>query len=240
MVDADYLARRMRQDWDARADLDPWHYVLFREPCEWRREGARDIDDVLARINHTVPAQGRVLEIGCGVGRLTWTFAVRAREVWALDVSPRMIALAREQLKECGNVRFLLGNGTDLSEVPDGSVDLVFSALTFTHLPHRELVSVYLREAARTLAAGGRLAIQVNNEGRLRFLARMATHRGLRLLRLRSGRRGMEHGRTWTGSRVPLELVRATLERAGLRWLKASGAGTLACWVYAARDDRSA
>jgi 2-polyprenyl-3-methyl-5-hydroxy-6-metoxy-1,4-benzoquinol methylase len=40
----------------------------------------------------------RVLEIGCGDGRLTWRYAAEAAHVTAIDPSAKQIALAREQL----------------------------------------------------------------------------------------------------------------------------------------------
>lgn len=38
---------------------------------------------------------GPVLELGCGTGRVTWPLAQAGHEVWALDLSPRMLELAR-------------------------------------------------------------------------------------------------------------------------------------------------
>lgn len=40
----------------------------------------------------------RVLEIGCGDGRFTWTFADKARHVTAIDPSAEQISLAKDQL----------------------------------------------------------------------------------------------------------------------------------------------
>ena len=45
----------------------------------------------------------RVLEIGCGDGRLTWRYADRAGQVTAIDPSADAIAAAKENLP--GNLR---------------------------------------------------------------------------------------------------------------------------------------
>ena len=235
-ADVKRLGEQMRQDWDARATLDPWHYVLFRPSGRWREDGEAELDQLQHSLEFEIRPSDRVLEIGCGVGRLTWTLARRAQEVWALDISSQMLEIAKENLPEVTNVHFLLGDGTSLGDIPSGSKDLVFSSLTLTHLPHRSLVLGYLAEAARVLAPGGRLAVQVNNESKFRFLSRMAVHQTLSVLMIRRGRRRLERGRTWSGSRIDLAAVREGLEAGGMRLLRVSGAGSLACWIHAVRD----
>ena len=42
----------------------------------------------------------RVLEIGCGEGRLTWRYADKAARVTAIDPNAEQIELAREQMPE--------------------------------------------------------------------------------------------------------------------------------------------
>lgn len=42
----------------------------------------------------------RVLEIGCGEGRLTWRYVERAAQVTGVDPSSRAIARARENVPE--------------------------------------------------------------------------------------------------------------------------------------------
>ena len=235
-ADVERLGEQMRQDWNARAALDPWHYVLFRPSGKWREDGEAELDQLQNSLDFEIKPSDRVLEIGCGVGRLTWTLARRAQEVWALDISSEMLEMAKENLPDFSNVHFLLGDGTTLADIPSGSKDLVFSALTLTHLPHRSLVLGYLAEAARVLAPGGRLAVQVNNESKARFLARMAVHQTLSMLMIRRGRRRLERGRTWSGSRIDLAAVREGLEAGGMRLLRVSGTASLACWIHAVRE----
>jgi len=235
-ADVRRLEEDMRRDWDARASLDPWHYVLFRPEGDWREEGEAEIDRLSRALGLEVNPTDRVLEIGCGVGRLTWTLARQAQEVWALDISSRMLEIAKENLADVDTVHFLLGDGTTLGDIPSGSMDLVFSALTLTHLPHPSLVVGYLGEALRVLAPGGRLALQVNNESRTRFFARMAVHKTLSLLMIRRGHRRLERGRTWSGSRINLAAVRRELEAGGMRLLEVRGSGSLECWISAVKD----
>ncbi len=52
-----------------------------------------------------------MVEIGCGIGRITRVLAERAHSVRAVDVSERMLAQARELNADVENVKWLLGDG---------------------------------------------------------------------------------------------------------------------------------
>jgi 2-polyprenyl-3-methyl-5-hydroxy-6-metoxy-1,4-benzoquinol methylase len=56
-------------------------------------------DNETPAIFHMVNFSGqRVLEIGCGNGRVTWRYADKAAHVTGIDPDARQIALAREQM----------------------------------------------------------------------------------------------------------------------------------------------
>lgn len=237
--DSDRMARAMRRDWDARAALDPWHYTLLRAPMDWRREADEFLEASLLRFGCRIEPGATVLEIGCGPGRLTWALARRARRVVALDVSPRMVHVARENLAGTRNVLLLVGDGWSLAPVRTGAVDLVYSALTLQHLPHRSLVLGYLSDAGRVLVPGGALVVQLNNESPVRFVARRTVNRLLWLVNFAGRRRGLEYGRTWTGTRVGLGDVRRALAEEGAMLVAVHGKGTLSCWIHAVRRGAS-
>ena len=69
----------------------------------------------------------RVLEVGCGEGRLTWGFAPLAASVLGFDPTPEDVAVAQasmpDELRE--KVRFAVASAEEI-EVPRESVDLVF------------------------------------------------------------------------------------------------------------------
>jgi SAM-dependent methyltransferase len=64
------------------------------------------------------PGSMRIVEIGCGAGRLTKALAALFGEVHAVDVSAEMIRLATEEVGALPNVRLYVNNGADLSALP--------------------------------------------------------------------------------------------------------------------------
>jgi ArsR family transcriptional regulator len=99
----------------------------------------------------------RIADLGSGDGSFALLLASRAERVIAVDSSEKMLEVARDQAVRHGvkNVEFRQG---DMEEVPidSGSVDLVFFSQSLHHALHPEQA---LREAARILAPGGRVAI---------------------------------------------------------------------------------
>ncbi len=76
----------------------------------------------------------RVLDFGCGVGRLVLPFAAHAEEVVGVDVSPSMLKEARENCERAGVHNVLLVMSDDqLSEV-GGCFDLVHSCIVLQHI----------------------------------------------------------------------------------------------------------
>ena len=98
-----------------------------------------------------------VADLGAGEGASALLLAQRAKKVIAVDSSARMIEVGREQALRHGvmNIDYRLG---DMEEIPigNGEVDLVFFSQSLHHALHPERA---LAEAARILAAGGRIVI---------------------------------------------------------------------------------
>ncbi|MEA2171411.1 MAG: hypothetical protein QOF76_4711, partial [Solirubrobacteraceae bacterium] len=87
------------------------------------------------RLGLAIAPGDEVVEIGCGIGRVTRVLAQRAKTVQALDVSAEMLARAREHHATLANVEWLLGDGLTITGVADASADGVFSHVVFQHLP---------------------------------------------------------------------------------------------------------
>jgi SAM-dependent methyltransferase len=121
---------------------------------EYERSGDATASDIveLARVTPT----DRVLEIGCGTGRIGVKLAPRCGHWIGADVSTNMLAHAREALKDRSNVSFLPLNGVDLSGAASESVDVVYCSGVFMHLDEWDRYR-YVVEARRILKPGGRI-----------------------------------------------------------------------------------
>jgi len=94
----------------------------------------------------------RVLEVGCGTGRLAAALAERGARVWALDPSPEMLAEA-ERLEAPG-VRFKRGRAESLP-FKAGWFERAVMRLVVHHLDRPRAFA----ELARVLGADGRVAL---------------------------------------------------------------------------------
>lgn len=103
-----------------------------------------------------VPAEAtRILEVGCGTGRLTSKLVAAGRQIVAVDISPEMIARARASVSATDQAEFISG---DFLTIDFGShgFDCVISVAALHHMSP-EAALVKMRELVRP---GGRLIIQ--------------------------------------------------------------------------------
>ncbi len=97
------------------------------------------------------PGASRVLEVGCGAGRLTGQLAARADHVDALDRDAAMVAAARARVPS--NVT-VAQSDVMLDELPGGPYDAVLSMSVLHHLP----LAQALRRLTAALRPGGTFA----------------------------------------------------------------------------------
>jgi SAM-dependent methyltransferase len=130
------------------------------------------------------------LDLGCGIGRLTHALSPLVAHVTGLDISPGMIARARERCAALSNVTLRVSAGRDLAECETGSLDLILAADVFPYLVQAgpDLVAAHVREAARVLRPGGELVIlnfsyRDDPAGDLAEIEALAVQSGLLLVR---------------------------------------------------------
>jgi SAM-dependent methyltransferase len=151
----------MRERWREFARRDPLHYVAANrdrwEADDFYAMGAELAAEVLAWSGDGIGRE-RMLEIGCGAGRMLVHFAPEFEHVIGVDIAPEMVELARRRMP--ANVELALVDGANLSPIADSSVDLALSVQVFQHVPERAVIASYVEEAARVLRPGGRAAFQ--------------------------------------------------------------------------------
>jgi 2-polyprenyl-3-methyl-5-hydroxy-6-metoxy-1,4-benzoquinol methylase len=99
-------------------------------------------------------APERVLDFGCGVGRLLPPFAAIAEEVVGLDVSTSMLLEAQRNCDErhLMNVR-LIGSDDDFTSLT-GTFNLIHSFIVFQHIPVQRGRAIFLK-LLRHIRPGG-------------------------------------------------------------------------------------
>jgi trans-aconitate 2-methyltransferase len=181
-------------DWDAQT------YDRISDPQHgW---GLRALDRLALAGNEAV------IDAGCGSGRVTEDLLRRLPDgrVIALDVSPAMLAEARERLGPDPRVEFVeadLGRPLPI----DRPVDAVFSTATFHLVPDHD---VLFRNLAAVLRPGGQLVAQCGGAGCIRTVLDVVEAAGVH----------------WRGP-----WVYATAQQAHDR-LEAAGFEEIQCWLH--------
>lgn len=155
----------MRHEWDERARENARYYIAnhhWETEAEFERSGEADLNKMLTDIGEFLSPDMTVLEIGCGIGRLLKPLARRFRTVYGVDISPEMVRLAKERLKDSKNVKVWVNNGWDLRPIRTQQADLVVSYIVFGHIPEVAIVRSYIEEAFRVLKPGGLFEFQVS------------------------------------------------------------------------------
>lgn len=227
----------MRRFWDRRAEEDAFFFVDNRldygnpDLARFWAEGEHDLQLLLDTVGVRVEPTDQVLEIGCGVGRLTRGLAARATSVQALDVSARMLELAREHNPELENADWILGDGSTLAPIESGSIDACVSHVVFQHIPDPTITLGYIVEIGRVLRPGGWAAFQISNDPRVHVHRTPLARAKLGLL-ARAGRapRGQEDA-CWRGSMVELDELRGAAAEGSMRVERVVGEGTQLCCV---------
>jgi len=185
--------------WNAAARENAAWYIATSfsgESEEFFESGAREVDDFLREGGVEIPADGHLLEIGAGVGRMTRRFAQLAGKVTASDVSGEMLARARKNLQGLANTELLELSGDGDLPLPSQSVDAVFSYITMQHVPTAAAQERYFAEAVRVTRPGGWVYMQFRRSGlRLRLLDWVG-----HVMHRAEGRQTFN--RAWRGARV--------------------------------------
>lgn len=160
----------VQRHWNEWGRRDPYFAIISRpdrrgnrwDLDEFFRTGVDDIDAMLGWLQklHVPVEPGRVLDFGCGVGRLTQALARTFAECDGVDIAPSMIERARELNQFGDRVRYHVNDRNDLTLFEDGSFDLVYSIIVLQHIEPVYSMA-YVREFARILAPGGVVVFQL-------------------------------------------------------------------------------
>lgn len=147
--------RRARSPEDAVAAVDGSSSEdILRHTGRWTATQVRAALDV--------QAGDRVLELGCGVGRIGRELAAHCGRWIGTDISENMITHAQARLADLPNVAFHQLMRTSLDMIEDGSVDKAYSIAVFCHMDKEDLY-LYLQELNRVLRPNGLIFVETWN-----------------------------------------------------------------------------
>jgi SAM-dependent methyltransferase len=158
-------------------------------PVRWR-QGLLGAERALLE-RHVRPGM-RVLELGCGTGRVTRALLEHGAVVTASDLSPAALDAIREELGGSDRLEILKADARDLP-FEDGSFELIIFAwngLDWIH-PEEDRERA-LREAGRLLVPGGRFLFSSHNP-----LGALFSWRGVRSARMWRWRLRLLISRQW-------------------------------------------
>jgi len=96
----------------------------------------------------------KVLDLGCGIGRVLISMSKIFGKVIGVDISPAMLEICKNKTLDISNIELHENNGTDLSMIKDKSVDFCYSYVVFQHIPKKSVIENYLKEIKRVLKDG--------------------------------------------------------------------------------------
>jgi SAM-dependent methyltransferase len=155
--------RQLREGWEEAAETDPLFNILTdpgREGGKWDEaaffaRGQRDVGELFAGLGQIgfEPRRGFALDFGCGVGRCTLALADLFETVCGVDISRRMVLLARRYDRNDRCI-FRVNPGQKLRGFADDCIDFVYSQFVLQHMD-ADLQLGYVREFVRVLRPGG-------------------------------------------------------------------------------------
>jgi len=159
-----------KEKWNLLAQKNAKYFVLTNQGQgineeEFRRSGHFDYEnliknDDLVRSLIPNPKSAKVVEIGCGIGRISEFIAQDFSEVSGIDISEEMVSQAKTRLCRIKNLHFFPTSGLNYP-FPNDYFDFAFSFIVFQHMPSKAVVKKNFEEIFRVLKPGGLAKIQV-------------------------------------------------------------------------------
>lgn len=164
-------------EWDELSDENHKYYIVSKKGREiddeqFRETGKDNYKELITEdtlLNTTLGdfSDKRVLDIGCGAGRLTEFFSQEFKKADGVDISEKMVEKAKKRLEHIENVSFVSNDGQHYP-FGENTFDLVFSYIVFQHMPSREIVLENLKDVNRVLKSSGIAKIQIRGGHRVR------------------------------------------------------------------------
>lgn len=165
--------QKLKENWNEWGKKDPlWGVLTWSnkknnqwEPVEFFKTGELEINNVFdyLKLKKVSVNNGKALDFGCGVGRLTQALASEFDQVIGVDIAPSMIDKAKDYNKVGERCRYVLNDTDNLALFEDNVFDFVYSNIVLQHMEPR-YSKKYLQEFIRVLKKGGVAIFQIPSE----------------------------------------------------------------------------
>ena len=153
---------KMKKEWNARTKLDPLFVIATghsKNEDDFWNSGIVECKEIIdlnkQRFSNIIknkdPTHMRILEIGCGIGRILIPMSKIFGQTIGVDISSEMVKLGQKYIANIPNCKILESNGVDLSLFPENHFDFCYSFIVFQHIPEKYIVEQYIKEVSRIL-----------------------------------------------------------------------------------------
>jgi len=222
----------MRNDWELRAKKNPFYFIRTvknQSEEEFWKSGYTDRNSILEResIKEKLGKKFdelKVLEIGCGIGRILIPMSEKFQEAVGVDISQEMINIGKQKTTNYPNCKILINNGTDLSDLTSNYFDFCYSFIVFQHIPEKQIVKNYIKEVARVLKPNSYFCFQIRGTHTIDPIK-------LRLLERIGEKKFTCPEDTWLGVQFSSQEMQDIAEEFGFEIIEESGEGTEYYWL---------
>jgi len=210
-----------KEKWNKLADKNARYFIMTDideniDEQKFRETGEKDYKDLILNDllikNQLVDFNKKsVLEIGCGIGRITEFISQDFKSVSGIDISSKMIETAKARLKNKNNINFYETDGQNYP-FENELFDFVFSFIVFQHMPDKKIIEKNLREIKRVLRINGIAKIQFRG--------------------LPTSKKNWFYGPDFTKNEIS-----KMAEKIGLSIIKYSGEGERYFWVWFKKEN---
>lgn len=158
-----------KEKWDKLARENAKYFIYSdktkQKDADFRLSGEDDFITLIDGdkiVKKMIPDFGKasVLEIGCGIGRVTEFLAKNFEKVYAVDISGEMIQKLKNRLGEYNNITAVENDGIHMP-FSDESANFAFSYIVFQHMPQKDIIEKNFKEVGRVLKKGGIFKVQL-------------------------------------------------------------------------------
>ena len=138
-----YLAKRARlENYFNEVSSDAWDKLTSNEPVSFVRQLVREgREKMQAAIMEKLPQDlkgTRILDAGCGTGVLSRMLDERGAEVVGVDISEKLIEVAKNRSKSHRNIEYFAG---DMKERSFGNFDYIIAMDSLIHYSTEDVIS---------------------------------------------------------------------------------------------------